>query len=144
METLLPSTNNDATNKKIDDPTTGRDSDDESLEWDDDDYKAPEIKLLPSSAAENLLGTDGDCEKGCQIANDDDWLAARSLDTSMKFKKASAVYLTKQFERLSTPGSSKKSRCAICTRPLDGASLKYCTKHTKHVGEEKKDNVTLR
>ena len=41
---------------------------------------------------------------------------------------ADGVFLTKQFHRLCTPVSQKKSRCALCTRPKQNDDSIYCSK----------------
>ena len=107
-------------------PTPARNKTNDELDWDDDNFEPTEIEFAnnPKMAQEN------DDTK----AETDDWLAPLNCDTKAAdttVNKNPKKYLTKQFERLSTPISGKKSRCVSCTRPVLDASSRYCAKCQK-------------
>ena len=116
-------------------PPNKTNDDNELPSWDDDNFEPPEIAHPVRSIKSGDEGNDAEEEE--------DWLAPSGRDTgapsvtstSIKDQTHSSQYSTKQFERLSTPGSAKKRRCAICTRPISEGNANFCSKH-KDVGDD--------
>ena len=115
-ETTPANTNNDELSNESND----------ELDWDDDNFEPAEV-VLP--VAQNPTEPKQEDNK-----DEDDWLSPLSRD-NVKQTPANTgknqEYLTKQFERLSTPASGKKSRCVICTRPVADGNSKHCVKCQK-------------
>ena len=146
--------NNSSNNNELADAAV-RDDEEEEAEWDDDDFelndfdvelKIPSTKTIKDGAIAIATDKDGSSPGSNQ---GDDWLQSLSrIDTTPVPSAAAAaaaatdggggsVFLTKQFQRLCTPVSKKKSRCAICTRPKqqdeDEKSSMYCKQCEKKV-----------
>ena len=130
------SNNNDLTDAAV--------RDEEEAEWDDDDFelndfdvelKIPNTKTIKDGAV--AIATEKDGSIPSRSNQDDDWLQSQRVTTPKQDDTDTTpvpsaddggVFLTKQFQRLCTPVSKKKSRCAICTRPKqdDEKSSMYC------------------
>ena len=109
------------------------------MEWDDDDFELPEFLIERIHIDFSARPTGDDMTSGGGGDNHDtneaeEWLSSRkeeskkldAIEKRIPEKKTRLsrddddvdVYLTDQFCRLNTPASGKKSRCAICTRPI--------------------------
>ena len=132
---------NSSNNKELADAAT-RDEDDDA-EWDDDDFELNdfdvELKAPNTKASKDDVTTiAADIEESTPSSNqDDDWFQSLSETTSRQDDTNTTgvpsdadddggVFLTKQFQRLGTPVSKKKSRCAACTRPKQDEKSIYC------------------
>ena len=127
---------------KLPDPTptkttpTKTKTNNEELDWNDDGYEPAEIKLPANHGTEHLTQIEDtkDKEEQDHKVEKDEWLAplhcGKGSETTTAQTAAKKHYLTKQFERLSTPASAKKSRCVNCTRVVVEGS-KYCAKCKK-------------
>eukprot|EP00522_Entomoneis_paludosa_P016244 CAMPEP_0172440022 /NCGR_PEP_ID=MMETSP1065-20121228/824_1 /TAXON_ID=265537 /ORGANISM="Amphiprora paludosa, Strain CCMP125" /LENGTH=167 /DNA_ID=CAMNT_0013188801 /DNA_START=154 /DNA_END=657 /DNA_ORIENTATION=- len=119
------------------------DENSDALDWDDDDFEIGELpgpSAVPAARAKDAKTSDKGAYGGIKSPNDDnddsvdDWLSPiDSIEKGADDQSASAIkedeFLTNQFERLRTPASKKKSRCAICTRPVQQKGSKLCNQH---------------
>jgi hypothetical protein len=119
--------------------------DEDSLcDWDDDEFELAELTIggTGTKATQNNNRANNNTTK--EASNDDngtdDWMQASVPQASSRTgtdngdadkgdaAAAGEEFLTKQFQRLCTPVSKKKPRCANCTRPLQHEESRFCVK----------------
>mmetsp|Transcript_22264 Transcript_22264/g.52414 ORF Transcript_22264/g.52414 Transcript_22264/m.52414 type:complete len:171 (+) Transcript_22264:37-549(+) len=117
----------------------GTDAQESGLDWDDEDFEFEDLssdvepKILPQKEANKSAGDACDDDD-----NDDDWMKPLASETGPGQQDQTGndreeAFLTSQFQRLCTPVSQKKHRCAVCTRPVAakkiGSIAYYCQEH---------------
>jgi len=149
MESMLPLDKNATTDNKDEqeDETKNKlDNNDEDseelLEWDDEDFELDleDIKITADDGSDRKATASN--EEDALGNDEDEWLAPIQQDEQQGGNESNVkgdnIFLTKQFQRLSTPVDKKKARCVICTRPVPdfGKPTIYCERHMPDTGKK--------